>query len=111
MVEQKFGYKTVDSIIQKSELPNDGAYTSVGTYNFSEMGALVMNLNKETQIPVPDLLEVFGAYFFTFLASNYSHFLDRANSLFEFGPAGAIDNPANDYEEAKPEEEEVKQEG
>lgn len=84
MVEQKFGYKTVDSIIQKSELPNDGAYTSVGTYNFSEMGALVMNLNKETQIPVPDLLEVFGAYFFTFLASNYSHFLDRANSLFEF---------------------------
>ena len=84
MVEKKFGYSTVDSIIQKSELPNDGAYTSVGTYNFSEMGALIHNLHKETNIPIQDLLEVFGAYFFNYLASNYSHFLERADGLFEF---------------------------
>jgi len=84
MVEKKFGYKTVDSIIQKSDLPNNGAYTSIGTYKFSEMGALVYNLHKDTNIPIPDLLEVFGAYFFTFLAENYAHFLDRTDSLFEF---------------------------
>ena len=46
MVEQKFGYQTVESIIQKSEWPNKGAYTSIGTYNFSEIGALVHNLHK-----------------------------------------------------------------
>jgi hypothetical protein len=84
LVEKKFGYSTVESIIKKSELPNDGAYTSIGTYNFSEMGALVHNLHKETKIPIPDLLEVFGAYFFNYLASNYSHFLERADGLFEF---------------------------
>lgn len=84
MVEQKFGYQTVESIIQKSELPNNGAYTSIGTYNFSEMGALVHNLHKETNIPIPDLLEVFGAYFFAYLASNYSRFLERADTLFNF---------------------------
>lgn len=84
MVEQKFGYATVEKIIQNSKLPNDGAYTSVGTYNFSEMGALVHHLHKETNIPIAELLEVFGAYFFNFLAANYLHFLNRSDSLFEF---------------------------
>lgn len=84
MVENKFGYSTVDNIIEKSKLPSDGAYTSVGTYDFSEMGALVMNLHQETKIPVSDLLQVFGEYFFTYLAKNYTHFLDRANGLFDF---------------------------
>lgn len=84
MVEQKFGYSMVDTIIEQSNLPNDGAYTSVGTYNFSEMGALISNLHKETQIPVPDLLNAFGEYFFSFLANNYAPFLERANGLFDF---------------------------
>ncbi|MCT4624048.1 MAG: heme NO-binding domain-containing protein [Schleiferiaceae bacterium] len=84
MVEEKFGYSTVDSIIEKSNLPNDGAYTSIGTYDFSEMGSLVLNLHKETKIPIPDLLQTYGEYFFSFLAKNYTPFLDRANGLFDF---------------------------
>ncbi len=84
MVEEKFDYDMVNTIIQKSELPNNGAYTSVGKYNISELRTLVYNLHKETDIPLSDLFKDFGAYFFTFLARNYSHFLERADTLFDF---------------------------
>ena len=40
LVEAKFGYEVVDHIIQESKLPNEGAYTGVGTYPHGEMVAL-----------------------------------------------------------------------
>jgi hypothetical protein len=37
MVEAKFSADMVDDIISDSDLPNGGAYTSVGTYDHSEL--------------------------------------------------------------------------
>ena len=64
MVETKFGLATVDTIIENSDLPSGGAYTSVGTYEFSEMLQLVSQLSSTTSIPVNDLLYTFGLYLF-----------------------------------------------
>jgi hypothetical protein len=79
MVEAKFGLQTVDDIIEKSDLPSEGIYTSVGTYDFNEMVSLITQLNKETNIPSGDLIYTFGLYLFSSLGkahpeviSNYS---------------------------------------
>ena len=52
MVENTFGLETVDYIIYKSDLKSEGAYTSVGTYDFFEMLSLISNLSEKVNIPV-----------------------------------------------------------
>ena len=54
----------VEDIIEKSLLPNDGAYTAVGTYNHEEIVRMIANLSQVVDIPVTTLLEVFGKYLF-----------------------------------------------
>lgn len=68
MVEANFGLDTVDTIIENSDLPSGGAYTTVGTYEFSEMLQLVSQLSNTTAIPANDLLYSFGLYLFDSLA-------------------------------------------
>ncbi|MET1258078.1 heme NO-binding domain-containing protein [Flagellimonas sp. DF-77] len=64
MVESTFGLAMVDTIIEKADLPSEGAYTAVGTYDFNEMVQLLTNLSKETQLEANDLLFSFGNYLF-----------------------------------------------
>lgn len=64
MVESSFGLEVVDTIIERSELPSEGAYTSVGTYDFNEMLHLIDNLSTETKVAVDELLYTFGLYLF-----------------------------------------------
>jgi len=64
MVETKYGLITVDSIIENSSLPSEGAYTAVGTYDFNEMVQLLTELSQQTNIPVLDLQFSFGHYLF-----------------------------------------------
>jgi len=69
MVEATFGLEVVDSIIENSNLQSEGAYTSVGTYDFNEMVQLLTSLSKTENIPVNDLLYSFGHYLFSGLLS------------------------------------------
>lgn len=64
MVEASFGLETTDNMIEKSELPSEGIYTSVGTYDFNEMVSLITNLSEEVKIPANDLIYTFGLYLF-----------------------------------------------
>lgn len=64
LVESEFGLAVVDSIIEDSNLPSSGVYTSVGTYDFNEMVSLVTNLSAQVKTPVSDLLYVFGKFLF-----------------------------------------------
>ncbi|WP_271855472.1 heme NO-binding domain-containing protein [Patiriisocius marinus] len=75
LVEEKFGFEMVDTIITKSELPSNGAYTAVGTYSFGEMLSLLTNLSNETDISIDDLLLVYGEHFFTVVEDSYPEFL------------------------------------
>ncbi len=84
MVEQKFGYETVDKIITESKVPNDGAYSAVGTYDHNELVSMVVALHKSSGIPIPDLIKVYGNYFFSVLRDNYGVFLNRVDNLFDF---------------------------
>ena len=83
MVEDEFGYETVDTIIEKSKVPSKGVYTSVGTYKVEEMFALVGELSREKDIPTDKLLFVFGKYIFDVFRSSYPHFFKNKNNSFE----------------------------
>ncbi|MBT8316504.1 MAG: heme NO-binding domain-containing protein [Lutibacter sp.] len=74
LVEEKFGFETVDEIIEKSDLKSNGVYTSIGTYDFSEMLQLVQHLSAKTTISIDQLLLVYGEHFFSVLETNYPSF-------------------------------------
>ncbi len=84
MVESQMGFETVHEIIENANLPSQGIYTAVGTYPEEEMVSLLVELNRKTNIPIPDLLESFGQYLFERFTKLYSHFLEGKNSTFEF---------------------------
>lgn len=71
LVEEKFGLEMVDTIIEASELSSGGVYTSVGTYEFSEMLQLLTHLSANTQIGIDDLLLVFSEYLFAALVKSH----------------------------------------
>jgi hypothetical protein len=71
LVEQKFGLEVVDEIIEKSDLESNGAYTSIGTYKFSEMLQLLSHLSTKTSISIDELLLVYAEHFFGVLVKSY----------------------------------------
>ncbi len=83
LVEDKFGLEMVDKIISQSQLESGGAYTTVGTYDFSEMLQLVSNLSSNTEIPVDDLLLIYGEHFFDVLRNNYGQMLAKYHGPIE----------------------------
>lgn len=84
LVEDRMGLAMVDRIIVDAKLPNDGAYTSVGTYDHGELVRLVVALSAATGTPVPDLLRLFGEHLFQRFSVAYPDFFARANGTFEF---------------------------
>ena len=85
LVEDKFGLEIVDEILNKSDLESNGIYTSIGTYEFSEMLQLLQHLSFKTSISIDDLLLTYGEHFFQVLVNNYgsliSHYQDPIDLL------------------------------
>ena len=75
LVENKFGLQMLDTILNESNLESNGIYTSVGTYNFSEMLQLLQSLSGHTEISINDLLLVYGEHFFSVIKESYSSLL------------------------------------
>lgn len=83
MVESKFGFGMMDDIIESSNLPSGGIYTAVGTYDHTEMVQLVVELSKRTEIPVNELLKIYGKHLFGVLMQSYAHFFPNIQSAFD----------------------------
>lgn len=83
LVEDTFGLETVEEIIEKSDLASKGAYTSIGTYEFSEMLALVSNLSEKTSMTIDELLHVYGLHFFSVIERDYPQILATYNNAME----------------------------
>lgn len=84
LVENQWNADMVDDIIDACELPSGGAYTTVGTYHHTEIVDLVVALSERTQVPVNQLLQIYGKYLFGRLATFYPHFIDSSLSMLEF---------------------------
>ncbi|APD07893.1 hypothetical protein UJ101_02393 [Flavobacteriaceae bacterium UJ101] len=83
MVDEKFGMEITEEIVEKSHLPSNGYYTTIGTYDDSEMISLINELHKKTMIPLPKLLKTFGHYLFNRFTIRYASMLDQFSSGFE----------------------------
>lgn len=80
MVETAYGLEVVDTIIEKSNLPSEGVYTSVATYEFNEMVSLITELSKEVDVPPGDLIYTFGHYLFSSLGKAHPEVIQNYNS-------------------------------
>jgi hypothetical protein len=83
MVEEAYGYDLVDKLLVESQLPSGGIYTSVGTYDHTEMVTLVLKLSAHLEMPAPELLRHYGRYMFRSFKRNYSPFIDRCDNAFD----------------------------
>jgi len=63
--EDRYGADLLDDIIEDANLANKGAFTSVGTYPFEDMVALITALVKRTGQSLPEVLEDFGRFCFS----------------------------------------------
>lgn len=86
MVEDRFSVVVAETIVARADLPSGGAYTAVGTYDHGEIVALVVELAKETELDVPDLLEAFGDYLLASFSESYPAFFQDFESAFDFLP-------------------------
>ena len=84
MVEETFGFEVMDRLLLESDLPSGGAYTSVGTYDHSEMVTLVVKLSEVTNTEISFLLKTFGKYLFGQFAKSYAHFFVDCDNAFDF---------------------------
>jgi len=84
MVEEVFSEEILETMIEQSQLPNAGAYTSVGTYDHQEIVRMTTNLSQQTSIPVAQLLETFGQHLFSRFVTVYPAFFEHTNHAFEF---------------------------
>ncbi|MET0600233.1 MAG: heme NO-binding domain-containing protein [Mesorhizobium sp.] len=84
MVEGAFSPDVADRIVDVADLPSGGVYTTVGTYDHTEMIRLVSILSEETGIPIPDLMRAFGEYLFSRFSSLYPKYFDGVDSAFGF---------------------------
>jgi hypothetical protein len=79
---QNLGEDALDDVITASGVPNDGAYTSVGTYPFEEMVALITALCQITGLGMPHVLRDFGEFCFSKWVAYSPGFFD-GKSLFD----------------------------
>ncbi len=83
MVEDQFSLETADTIIEASDLPSGGSYTSVGTYPHEEMIELVQQLSRLSGKPVPALLRHFGHHLFQRFTIIHPQYVTTHASVFE----------------------------
>ena len=80
--DSKFGPDLLEDVIDAAGLPHSGGYTSVGTYPFDEMVALISALATRTGIGLPALLEQFGEFCFGCWVKKFPH-LFTGRDLFD----------------------------
>ena len=83
MVEDVFSPEVADEMISSSNLPSNGQYTSVGTYDHTEMVRLVSELSRLTGVDIALLLQRYGEFLFTKFAKGYPVFFEDTEGAFD----------------------------
>ena len=83
MVEQDYGFETLNTLIDNSSLESKGIYSGVGTYDHKEFDVLVNELSSQIKENVNDLLKKYGHYIFQTFYNNYPNFFSEINHPFQ----------------------------
>ena len=82
-VEARHGEALLDEVITAADLPHGGAYTSVGTYAFDEMLALVGACTMATKQSAGEMLDGFGQHCFAQWVSYVPAFFGPGRHVFD----------------------------
>ncbi len=83
-VEAEFSADMVDAIIDASDLPSGGVYTTVGTYDHAEIVALASSLCQRTGHSMADVIHDFGIYLGGRFTEKFRPFFEEQGSFFDF---------------------------
>tara|TARA_B100002049_G_C15926608_1_gene310361 strand:- start:73 stop:621 length:549 start_codon:yes stop_codon:yes gene_type:complete len=83
MLEEKVSPDFADDVIVAADLDNEGAFTSVGYYPFSDMQKLLGVLVEKTGKPADVLLHDFGYYLFGKLAAHHGSVMGTTPNIIE----------------------------
>jgi len=84
LVEEKFGLEVLDQIIEEANLSTQGVYTAVGSYDHRELIVMVELLSKMKNIPVPELLKIYGEHLFGVFVRKYSNLILGMTDMLDF---------------------------
>ncbi len=84
MLETEFSAALLEDVIAEADLPSGGCYTAVGTYDHTEMLALLGVISRRTGLSTPELLQRYGAFLFARFVALYPAFFKVAHSTFDF---------------------------
>lgn len=84
MVEAADGFDMVDRIVDESGVPNDGAYSAVGTYDHTELVSLLTAYGRIKNRGIDVILREFGQYLFRRFVILFPPFFRNVNSAFDF---------------------------
>lgn len=83
LVENRFGYEIVDRLLNECRLESQGAYTSVGSYNYQELMLMVTKLSEITAIATTELIKAFGRALFPKLIQAHSQLIQNMKDSFD----------------------------
>lgn len=89
-VESSYGIEMVDHLLSNGDLPSGGSYTAVGTYDASELVALVVGMSEKTGQPVPELIKKYGNHLFRFFVRTQKATLGKVQSTEQL--LASVDN-------------------
>jgi hypothetical protein len=84
MVETQFSPELLDELIVECDLSSGGAYTSVGTYDHSELLQMVNKLAEKTNKPANALMFAFGEHLAVRFATLFPSFFNEFTCMFDF---------------------------
>jgi len=84
MAESRHSADYVDAIIQEAALPNDGAYTAVGTYPAAEIGCLLKAYSRRSGLAPATILQSFGAHLYGRFREQFPAFFSVAADPLAF---------------------------
>ncbi|WP_376873927.1 heme NO-binding domain-containing protein [Albirhodobacter sp. R86504] len=82
MAEDAFGEDTVDLVLDKANLENDGAFTTVGNYPCSELIKVVMAFSEHSGLSPVVLQRKFGHWMMDHFVNNYPVFFEGKTDTF-----------------------------
>lgn len=84
MVNTQFSEEMSDDLIDATDPASGGVYTTVGTYDYNELVAMVVELSKRVNAPVPDLIHAFGLHLSKVFASKFNDFFSECATTVDF---------------------------
>ena len=82
MVEEVFDADMVDHLIEATNPSSLGAYTSVGSYDYAELEAMVVELSSVSKMEIETLLTAVGKHLGAQFATNYTSFFTTAGDTY-----------------------------